>query len=388
MKKSVLKFVFIVMLCIGSGFIIGELVSILKMDSINFFDTYNVIRLIGAFLCALIVSVTVHEMAHALYFRIHGIQIRLFAVFFLCLNHCSGKWKVLFYPNSITILGGLVIPDLPPISNKEVFEKVRKIYYRDLLIAPIVSGLLAVISIITLFLFNSNTNNSGVSIIATFLLMFIFTNLTIFLSSFIKTENIFGDFPAYYVYKNNDKIAKLQICQYLFFSDSWKNVADKSKWIIDELKNMIANQSSDNLDMIDLQLLDWIVQMDFISEVKLDKGVLDLMSKITNSKNDLFSFPSSESRDVLFYHIIYSLLKYNRISISEARIKIDSVSPDLLQNHPSKEYYNQLTNHFLGNSDNTLWLKKHINPNASYSLLKIFPAIEYIEMQLINKLKE
>ena len=388
MKKGLIKYILTLVFSIGIGFGIGKLISFLQMDYINRLNINDAFCIAIAFIIALIVAVTIHEMAHAIYFVIHGIRIRLFAVFFLCFDNCLNKLRIRFYPNKITSLGGLVIPNLPPINNKEMFETVRKIYYKDLLIAPIVSGVLALMSIASLFLGNSIFNEKGISFSTAFLTLFVFTNLMIFFSSFIKTENIFGDFPAYYIYKNNDRIAKLQICQYLFFNDSWEETVDESQWCINEIKRMVNDQDAESLDVIDLQLLDWIIQMDYINKVTIDEKTLNLMTWIIASEDEFLAMPKSENRDVLFYHILYSLLKYDYISDSDAKMKIDSLSANLLKNHPSKDYYTHLSNHIFGESDNGIWLNNNTNPNAAYSFLRIFPAIEYIENQLINNLKK
>lgn len=209
-----------------------------------------------------------------------------------------------------------------------------------------------------------------------------FIGIIIVFSSFIKTENIYGDFWAYKVLKTDDKMASLQLCQYMFFNTDWKTTVSKSTWLINRLMDYAKKIKITTAELMDLKILDWVIQMEYLGVVKMDKEILEILKDFFLSDNVLFNYPRQEDRDVFYFHMIYKLLGSGAYEKSILQEKMNVVSPKLLAGSPLKEYYTKLTEHLFG-QECSEWLLRNKNPSSSYSLLKEFDAMNEIEEKII-----
>lgn len=133
-----------------------------------------------------------------------------------------------------------------------------------MLFAPIISFVEAIVAVVaySALLFSGlSTKSTNVSV---FLVFCIFVGLTIFFSSFLKAENIYGDFPAYKLYKENDKLTILQFGQYLIFANNWKQKIMDSDWLVDEILQYVRKTNDEPGDSTNLGMLDWLIQMEYL----------------------------------------------------------------------------------------------------------------------------
>jgi hypothetical protein len=380
MKKVIHYLIFFSVFAIIGG-ISGVIISKLQIDTL-LFSKIHVKKTLVLFILSILSSVTLHELAHAIYFLLNKVPLRFVAIFIFFFCKTERKWTVRIRFNNITIMGGIAIPNLPSINNEREFDRIRKIYSEALLFAPVISFAEAVIFIILyVVLFLTKTVNEYVNL-SIFSVFCSFIGIIIVFSSFIKTENIYGDFWAYKVLKTDDKMASLQLCQYMFFNTDWKMTVSKSTWLIKKLMDYAKEIKVTTTELIDLKILDWIIQMEYLGVVKPDKEILEILKEFFLSDNVFSNYPPQEDRDVFYFHMIYKLLGSGVYEKSILQEKMNVVSSKLLAGSPSKEYYTKLTEHLFG-YECSEWLLRNKNPNSTYSLLKEFEAIHEIEEKII-----
>ncbi len=380
MKKLISYLIFII-LCIAIGGGLGVIISNYKIDYLFTLDIAPIVFL-TLLIVAFLFSVALHEFAHALYFVVHKVPLRFMGIFIFSFLKKDNKCFFSICLNKITVLGGIAIPSLPAIESESDFLKLRKIYSRALLFAPIVSLAEAIICFI-LYVSLSKYNMACSDMIYIFLVLSSFMGLSIFFSSFIKTETIYGDFPAYKAYKNCSALAALQLCQYMSFSEDWKNTLLKSTWLIEHLKTQLKAKQYNEYKLLDLKILDWLIQLDYLNILTLNSDMFKILKDIFNTDYILL-LPVGEDRDIFYFHMIYVLNKYRAIEQADLQRNYSQMESILLVKHPSKEYYIKLTKHLLFNQNYSEWLNKNINPNTTYNLLRVFESVELIEKNIIG----
>lgn len=341
--------------------------------------------IIGLFVLAMLFSVTLHELSHAFYFWINKVPLRFVAIFLFGFYKDDKKWKFIFYPNKITLTGGIAIPDLPAVNNESQFKKIRKIYSRALLFAPIISFVEAIVAMVayaTLLFSELITKYTNASV---FLVFCIFAGFTMFFSSFLKAENIYGDFPAYKLYKENDKKTILQLGEYLIFANNWKQKIMDSDWLVDEILKYARRANAELGDSTNLGMLDWVIQMEYLGVFELDDEINETLKLMFEENKILSEYPQSEERDIFYFHMIFKLLKDGQVEKCVLQERMNQSSKKLLKGMPLNEYYTRLTKHLLYNCDYTEWLNKNMNPSSSFTLLSLFEPVKEIERRIIQQ---
>src|SRR5690606_22259033 len=82
---------------------------------------------------AFFLVVLVHEIGHLFSFIRQGIHVKAFYVLCFVFVNIDGKWKFKLFPKFLALLGGMVAPILPAISNEEEETKVIAILKKALL---------------------------------------------------------------------------------------------------------------------------------------------------------------------------------------------------------------------------------------------------------------
>lgn len=378
------------MVIVGSilfGIVIGKFMTEFEIDKL-FEIRIGYATMIGLFVLAMLFSITLHELSHAFYFWINKVPLRYVAIFLFGFYKDNRKWKYIFYPNKITLTGGIVIPDLPAINSESEFKKIRKIYSRALLFAPIISfaeAIVAVTAYSAMLFLGISTKNTNVSV---FLVFCIFVGLTIFFSSFLKAENIYGDFSAYKLYKENDKLTILQFGQYLIFANNWKQKIIDSDWLVDEILQYVRKVNDEPGDSTNLGMLDWLIQMEYLGVFELDDGINGILKSMFEEDKILSEYPQSEERDIFYFHMVYKLLKGGQVEKCVLQEIMNKSSKKLLKGMPSKEYYTKLSKHLLYDCDYADWLNKNMNPSSLFTLLGLFESVREIERRIILQKEE
>jgi len=382
--KKFCQYILVLVISILFGIGIGTFMIEFEIDKL-FEHRIGYATIIGLFVLAMLFSVTLHELSHAFYFWINKVPLRFVAVFLFGFYKDDKKWKFIFYPNKITINGGIAIPDLPVINNESQFKKIRKVYSRALLFAPIISfveAILAMVAYATLLFSELITKYTNTSV---FLVFCIFAGLTMFFSSFLKAENIYGDFPAYKLYKENDKKTILQLGEYLIFANNWKQKIMDSDWLVDEILKYARRANAEPGDSTNLGMLDWVIQMEYLGVFELDDEINETLKLMFEENKILSEYPQSEERDIFYFHMIYKLLKDGQVEKCVLQERMNQSSKKLLKGMPSNEYYTRLTKHLLYDCDYTEWLNKNMNPSSSFTLMSLFEPVKEIERRIIQQ---
>ncbi len=382
--KKFCRYIFVLGICILFGIGIGTFVTEFEMDKL-FELRINYAAIIGLFALSMLFSTTLHELSHAFYFWINKIPLRFIAVFLFCFYKDDKRWKFLFYPNKITLAGGIVIPDLPAINSEGQFEKIRKIYSRALLFAPIISFVEAIAAMVAYAVLLFSGLSAKYIYISVFLVFCIFIGLTMFVSSFLKTENLYGDFPAYKLYKENDKRTLLQLAQYLMFANDWKQKIMDSGWLVNEIFKYAKKTNAEPKDSTNLGMLDWVIQLEYLGVFELDDEINGILRSMFEEDKILSEYPQSEERDIFYFHMVYRLLKDGQVEKRVLQEVMNRSSEKLLKGMPSKEYYSKLTKHLLYGCDDADWLNKNMNPSSSFTLLGLFEPVREVERRIIQQ---
>lgn len=102
------------------------------------------------FIAALLLTVYLHETAHAVAFKMQGIGIRMLYVFPLCIVKEKEGLRIRVAAYMQLGLGGIVIPRIPIINNRLEYECMQKKLSVSLMSGPLCSAFVGAISLIAL----------------------------------------------------------------------------------------------------------------------------------------------------------------------------------------------------------------------------------------------
>jgi|SRR5690625_3803170 len=164
--------------------------------------------------------ILIHELGHLFSFLLNGIKIRaIFVLIFVLMKDPKGKWKFKVDFSNIKLIGGIVVPNLDNITDEKLLNKNRRSFEKALIAGPNISIFYFVVSFLSFIIFWFLTSYN--LLIALLFINFIITTLMttlIILSSRLNTNELYGDYVARRLFKENDTFALLQLIQYLGFS--------------------------------------------------------------------------------------------------------------------------------------------------------------------------
>ena len=108
---------------------------------------------------AILLTLTIHELTHAIAFSILGIKIKAIYILIFMFIRKQKFFTIKINPRLIVLLGGLVVPLLPPVKSDEELEELSKKIAKSLIAAPIASivfGFLWVLAFILILIFSSS----------------------------------------------------------------------------------------------------------------------------------------------------------------------------------------------------------------------------------------
>ncbi len=165
------------------------------------------------------VTLTIHEMGHLIAFVIQGVKIRaLYLTIFVFYKDNKG-WHVTIKPKLWVLFGGLVVPDLPPIQDKEDMKRLSRIFSIALITAPIVTIAfmsISIISFLLVWILGSGTLGFGILTVST---IYITLLSILYIYTFgLNTKHLYGDFVAYRKMKEDPLFQFAQLYQYQTFA--------------------------------------------------------------------------------------------------------------------------------------------------------------------------
>lgn len=300
--------IFVILVLSGIGCTIGlfftEVEKMYPMYYKNSIMMTILLSMISVFACFLI-----HELVHALTFKILGYHIRLFCIGPFSFFRSEEQLHFKFGFNSTIGIGGIVIPNISAklISN---IRKLKKDYSIAMITAPLVSFLLAVLSYFLIFHFIHKVSTQYQSSLFTICSTFLLVNMFITLQSLLKLGNVVGDFQAFHLYRKDDKFSISQLSFYALLSTERPRIRKNDdairNFMIDVLRDEeMELESSENITIIDYFLYEDLLYNRVIPE-EINKYVKHFIESIELYTNKLVF----ESYYIFYTHLIYYMKKY------------------------------------------------------------------------------
>ena len=354
------------------GFILGYSNTILHYNDVwvNFFKgTSSVpiyIHLLYAII-ALYMAIFFHELGHFIAFKRLGINVKAMYVLCFAFVKIDGRWKVKFIPKFLLLLGGIVIPDVIPIRSSEdeliIVEKFKKV----LIAGPnasIIYGAVVVLTFLAFFLTPFYLLNGFLFTYA--LITSIMTILAI-LSSRIAKGGMYGDYAAIKALDLNKSFRLSYFLQIV-------NLVEKDEKSVDYLWPQIVKylekftKVNDRIYLTILSFyLDEVTFQGRISCISIDDKLERIEKGLSKGEDGL-----------MIYHFMlyFYQSRKNYLKVEEMLAKKPSI--EFKVDQKVFEYYERLTNHLLGKSDESTYLSNSKN-NYSSSTAWIYAPLELKE---------
>lgn len=298
---------------------------------------------------AILLTLTIHELTHAIAFSILGIKIKAIYILIFMFIRKQKFFTIKINPRLIVLLGGLVVPLLPPVKSDEELEELSKKIAKSLIAAPIASivfGFLWVLAFILILIFSSSMTFITLSITASFVILIL--TLLVIIASSAGTDQIAGDFVAYERVLNNKDYQFQVVDSYLNFN---KPAQLESKAYLDQhkrnyLKTRYLGTSLDTLSYV----------TDYIDDVLFKKGKRDYIIEQRIFKMSYFKLEQSNEGITTLFMILYLYF------ISGEKEEAFSLLNRLEKNTNDKidkkhlDYEIKRAHHLLGLEDNTEFL--------------------------------
>jgi hypothetical protein len=390
-KRSIQEYIYITISLLAGAFL-GLSIAMLFFGGIVMPEQYSALpgwANLLIFLSVYFLAVAAHETGHFIGFVINGIEMRaLFITSFLFIKD-SGRWKLKFRPNNITLLGGIAIPDLKTVKDREDFERQRKAYAQAILAGPIASVLLCLmillLSVPLILLLHDRYVLS-----AFFIASLSITVITIFLlvTCIVKTETVIGDFPAYRLCRDNPSFVAMQLYQYAIFSSDPDRVRRENIYlkdlILDDLKR--KHQKRDfsifTLNAVDIFLAEYLVGITGELPDVTEEFIRSLLlSPVVRGK-----ISASEVGTILWFHIV-RLLNQREETRESALEEYQFLAENINLKNPVNQYLKKQAEHFLGLADHSAFLrdKRNIRVSSVHGIWKNFEGY-YVDELRLNKM--
>jgi len=331
-------------------------------------------------------SVFIHEMGHFLTFSRNGLKVRALFLSALMFIRENNTWKVKFCPNSITLLGGAVIPDVSVVKSQEEFDKIRMAYARAIAAGPDATVAFYVIAQLIAFPFILQQANEVLQLLFCFVSLFM-ALVTIFLLfiSLFHTETVISDIHAAYLCQTNPSFVAMQIYQYSVFSSNSEVVRRESQFLRDIILDSIEKKLySKDIGIIELSILNIFI-MEYLTgdSDHLPKSVLDFITRLMYTPSIRKKIHHSEVGTYLWFHIVI-LLGLMDNTRDKALEEYDFLVNNINTKDMVNWYLMHQARHALGLADHSAFLSNRSNICASslHGMWKYFDGYYTQEIKL------
>lgn len=320
-------------------------------------------------------SLTVHELGHFLVFKYKKVSVRMLNVSFISFIFNGSKWEVALDLNGGGI-GGIVVPNLTSVSNDDEFEQMQKVYTSAILGGPIASLMLMMIGILLV-------GRDGY--FAAIGLGLLVMNAIMFLSCFIKMDNVYGDFPAYKAYKHDDFFAALMMYQYAVFAVDYEEVIANNTYLKGRLlEGLIPRISRRQTDIFTVSCVSTFLE-EYLTGVvdQLPHSIPDYLDYCYDNYEAIIDENDVEANKEL---LLYSAYYFEKEGLSNRAIDIYE---NFIQQLPKSEvfdYWKIQSEQIIIGEDHSKYLldKSNIRPNSNYHIFKKIKGFYHYEL-LLNK---
>ncbi|MBN2300539.1 MAG: site-2 protease family protein [Acholeplasmataceae bacterium] len=268
----------------------------------KFTEGLGSLSIIGYFLWlifAFYFTLTLHELGHFIAFHFQGVKLRAIYLTIFVFYKDEKRWHFTIKPKLWVLFGGLVVPDLGEIADEDAYQTLNHRFSNSLIIAPIVTISVLIVSILTFLLvliLGSNTHLLGIITINT---IYIVLLSTLYIYTFkLSNPMFYGDFVAYKKMKSDPIFQLAQLTQYTMFSlrDSDKTI----RFLWDKSRDIVSKEplsSSIFYIMVVTNYLDGILKMDY----EIDPLIDDKLKKMNLSSLCRTEQGLSLAYDLCFY---------------------------------------------------------------------------------------
>lgn len=334
------------------------LISVMKKVSLSFFgkgrfSTASVI----SFALAYIFSVLVHELSHFCAFWYLGIKVRMIALFGIVIIFNEKCIKVSIYPR-MCLGGGWVLPRMSFIGSSEDYNKYKKNFCFSLAIAPIISLLMMFVLILV------NAFIPMGRMFKEFVFFFSVFAIVLNITSLFGTDNMWGDYYAFYKYKKDDFSFLYHVCRnHVIMSTS--SDLPISTYMAERIKSELVSNVTDIEECFSDEriayMVDFAIKRYLIFQEEMGKEIERLVSFYIDISEKIAVKDGPEELKILFIHLIY-YLKYNH---DERWRKLVSLSENLFDDKGISRYYGMQIRQFCFREDHSEFLLDEMNIKTS-----------------------
>lgn len=327
------------------------------------------------------ISITLHELGHFFAFILNGIQMRMLSISIFSFIFDGEKWGLRLNRNNVGV-SGIAVPNLTIIHNEGEFKKAQKGYANAIITAPMVTLILATIGALLLLMGFSKRGiiNPYLLIFAGALLLF---NIFLFFTCFVKSEAAYGDFSAYFLYKNDDFFAALMMYQYAIFSIDFENTRLNNRYLKEILLKDFEERAKDKkTDLFTVSCVATFIDEYLIAIIdELPKSIISYINYYYENKNQIIEKQKTEQHRLLLLHIAYYFEKEGE---HEKAVDIYNNFIKTLSQSPVFDYWKIQGEQIIFKKDNSRYLldKNNIKPSSIYSVFKKIDSLYHDELIL------
>lgn len=327
------------------------------------------------------ISITLHELGHFFAFILNGIQMRMLSISIFSFIFDGEKWGLRLNRNNVGV-SGIAVPNLTIIHNEGEFKKAQKGYANAIITAPMVTLILATIGALLLLMGFSKRGiiNPYLLIFAGALLLF---NIFLFFTCFVKSEAAYGDFSAYFLYKNDDFFAALMMYQYAIFSIDFENTRLNNRYLKEILLKDFEERAKDKkTDLFTVSCVATFIDEYLIAIIdELPKSIISYINYYYENKNQIIEKQKTEQHRLLLLHIAYYFEKEGE---HEKAVDIYNNFIKTLFQSPVFDYWKIQGEQIIFKKDNSRYLldKNNIKPSSIYSVFKKIDSLYHDELIL------
>ncbi|MFA9557090.1 site-2 protease family protein [Evansella sp. AB-rgal1] len=393
MSKKIMKKHLSTVISMLIGAIIGFSI-VIGYNEISIPPQYTALPFYGIIFISIFTYVFVigiHELGHAVSFKRNGINVRAVIVLMFVFIKEQGKWKWKINSSNVASIGGIAVPDLESVKDEAHFLRLQKAYAKAILAGPLTTAiswiLLSIISIAFMVSLSNMYIQSGLFIFV--LLLTVFSLFTIG-TSFMKTEIAFGDFPAYKLSKNDRFFMAMTLYQYAIFASDSERVRNGNTYLqellLDELSNRLKDENDQlfTVGIVDSFVTEYLTgRIQYLPPIVAEYThfLLANDSRRKKIRNSELTLPS-------YFHMLRFIYR-NKETRETAKDLFHEVKNELTLMTPMRNYLVKQGDHVFGLEDNSEFLSKRENINASpaHGLWKNFEGY-YTDEILLNEIEE
>lgn len=388
MKKIKFYMVFYgIVICISIlGILIGVGIEKIYEEHPEYFSI-GLIKGIVVFGVALLFSVCLHEIVHAVVFKLQDIDIRMMYVFPVCMVKEDGRYKVFFLFNSQIGFGGVVIPKISSICDEKEYNSLRKKISLSLICAPLFSAILGIVSLILVCCTTKYIKYDICSYYFVFLVAMVFASIYINVTSLLNMGSIIGDYYGAKKMKTDEVYSLLQIYNYIMLQENKlkQSIRTTQRFLIDRMRQEVETLPLNN----NVSTMEFLLVDSFLYEMIINpKGLTSVLSEPEKLNNIIYNIQEKIKFELYSCFLCHVIIYLNLSGNSKEALGLWEKYGEKM---PKSKYgiyrFKQIELSIFGNGLNACDLNKDIKISTLDSLLSKLPNYYDDEKYINNQLE-